>query len=77
MKKPIDVLIINKEADINLSKRRENYALKRDLQAMDQNKAITKRLLLEEESRVKCVKCGKEFSAGEGSKDNQNCPECR
>lgn len=77
MKKTIDVLIINKEKDITLAERREDYARKRDLQALDQNKAITKRLLLEGEARIKCVKCGKEFSAAEGSKDHQECPECR
>ena len=77
MKKTNDVLVNKKEQDVTLAKRREDYALKRDLQALDQNEAISKRLLSEEEAKVKCSKCGKEFSANDGSKVYWECPDCR
>lgn len=45
MKKLADVLVIRKENDESLAQRREEYALKRDLQAREQNEAISRRLL--------------------------------
>ena len=52
MKKLDDVLVIRKEKDESLEQRREDYALKRDLQAREQNEAITKRLLTEKASKA-------------------------
>jgi hypothetical protein len=77
MKKLNDILVVKKEEDKALVKRREDYALKRDLQATEQNEAITKRLISEESAKVKCVKCGKEFSPEDSSSDYLECPECR
>lgn len=77
MKKPIDVPVVNKERDITLVKRREDYALNRDLQASDNNNAITKRLLSEKMISSICVKCGMEFPQLEISGDFRECPACR
>ena len=76
MKKSIDILVARKEEDATLAKRREDYAVKRDLQALENNEAISKRLLSEEVTKVKCEKCGKEFSPGKDSDDSLTCPEC-
>ncbi|MCU0455833.1 MAG: hypothetical protein MUE74_05975 [Bacteroidales bacterium] len=64
MKKLTDVLVLRKEKDESIAQRREDYALKRDLQAREQNEAISKRLLTEKASK-----------AGEaGSSDPQPTP---
>lgn len=72
---PIPVL---REVD-NLAskKRREEYALTRDQQAIDNNEAIKRRFISEEKNLVKCKQCGKEFSAGPEPSDNHICPDCR
>lgn len=63
--------------DLNaLSKRRESYAAKRDLQASEFNLAITKRLEAEAINMIKCDKCGKEFSSGQSTEASQICPDC-
>ncbi len=77
MKKLTDVLVVKKEKDASLAKRREDYALKRDLLAMDYNNAISRRLVSEKEIRVRCMKCGNEFLPEKDSGDYQMCPGCR
>jgi predicted Zn-ribbon and HTH transcriptional regulator len=67
-----------KEEDIAaVNKRRDNYALTRDLQALEFNEAIAKRQLSKGKNLVKCEKCGKEFEAGITSEDSPICPECK
>jgi predicted Zn-ribbon and HTH transcriptional regulator len=67
-----------KEEDIAaLKKRRDNYAISRDLQASEFNEAIAKRLLSQARSPVKCEKCGKEFIAGAVLTESATCPECK
>ena len=77
MKKLTDVLVLKKEKDASLIKRREDYALKRDLLAMEYNNAISRRLVSEEEVLVRCMKCGREFLPEKVSEADQVCPECR
>lgn len=61
MKNLDKVVIFRKEEDISLVQRREDYAVKRDLLASEQNETIKRRIRLEDESKGKCVKCGQEF----------------
>jgi formylmethanofuran dehydrogenase subunit E len=58
--------------------RREEYALTRDQQAMEQNEVIARRIILNVRNIdiVKCDRCGKEFHAGNVS-DQKTCPDCR
>ena len=77
MKKLSDIVVIRKEEDASLAKRRDDYALKRDLLAAEYNDAISRRQILEGEDRARCVKCGKEFVSEKGSTDNKKCPDCR
>lgn len=51
-------------------KRREDYALTRDQQAMDYNEAIARRV-----NSAKCRDCGKEFPSGK--LNDLLCPDCR
>ena len=67
MKKLVDILVIRKEEDKSLEKRREEYALKRDLQARENNEAISKRLLSEGTAKSDSVKCGTEFPSEKDS----------
>jgi hypothetical protein len=77
MKKNNDIPVPGKEDNAAINKRRENYALSRDLLAQDFNKAIAERKDLKEKNLVKCEKCGKEFSAEPDSEDSLICPECK
>ena len=74
-----EILIpLQKEVDfVAANKRRDNYAVGRDLKAMELNAAIITRMQAESRNLVKCEKCGKEFSAGITSKDSMTCPECK
>ena len=77
MKKLSDIVVIRKERDISQAKRRDDYALRRDLLAAEYNDAISRRQILEEEDRERCIKCGKVFVSEIASKDNKKCPDCR
>jgi len=76
MKKEIVIPILKEEDVVAANKRRENYATTRDLQAIEFNDAITKRLLLEAKHPVKCGNCGKEFIVEASFEARANCPEC-
>jgi formamidopyrimidine-DNA glycosylase len=76
MKKNKDISVLKEEDIVAVNRRRENYALTRDLQALEFNEAITKRLLSKARNQVKCEKCGKEFTAVIASEDSFICPEC-
>lgn len=58
-----------------LETRREDYALKRDQNAIDNNQAIARHLIMKGKNIIKCSRCGKEFSAGVVSPENI-CPDC-
>jgi len=76
MDKRIDIPVpgvVNVDA---ANKRREDYAYTRDLQALEYNEAIAKRVLTKARNLTKCEKCGKEFTAETNSEDSLFCPEC-
>ena len=76
MKNPI-IIPLPKEEDIAaLNKRRDNYAATRDLQALEFNDAIIKRMQAEARHLIKCDKCGKEFASGISADTSLTCPEC-
>jgi predicted Zn-ribbon and HTH transcriptional regulator len=77
MKDEIIIPTPKEEDFVAANKRRDNYALKRDLQASEFNGAIASRLLIENKNQLKCGKCGKEFSAGQNLKGDIICPECK
>ena len=77
MKNDIIIPIPKEEDFVAANKRRDKYALARDLQALEFNVAIAARLLSEGKNQIKCEKCGKEFAAGLTSKASQICPECK
>jgi hypothetical protein len=77
MKNDITIQIPKEEDFVAANKRRDKYALIRDLQALEFNEAIVIRLQSEARNQVKCEKCGKEFTAGITSKDSLTCPECK
>jgi len=77
MKKEITIPILKEEDVVAANKRRENYAYTRDLQAMEFNDAISKRLLLEARHPVKCENCGKEYMVDSGTENSVKCPECQ
>ncbi|MGD0582620.1 MAG: hypothetical protein ABR974_06700 [Bacteroidales bacterium] len=77
MKNDIVIPLPKEEDKAAASKRRENYAAKRDLLAIEFNEAIAKRLVSEAKNQIKCDKCGKEFSAVGDSRGSQTCPECK
>lgn len=77
MKNDIIIPILREEDFVAANKRRDKYALARDLQALENNVAIADRLLSEARNLVKCEKCGKEFSADLTSKDSLICNECK
>jgi len=76
MKNDISIPILKEENFVAANKRRDTYAVIRDFQALENNGAITARLLSESRNLVKCEKCGKEFATGITSKDSRICPEC-
>ena len=77
MKNDITIQLTKDEDFVAANKRRDDYALLRDLKALELNEAIATRMLSEIRNQVKCEKCGKEFSAGLTSKDFLICPECK
>ena len=61
MKNEIIIPVLKEEDFVAANKRRDKYAIGRDLQALELNGAIAARLLSESKSHIKCDKCGKEF----------------
>lgn len=76
MKDEIIIPVLKEEDFIAANKRRDTYALTRDMQALEFNQAIVTRQLAEDKNPIKCDKCGKEFEAGLTSKGSLTCPEC-
>lgn len=77
MKNEIIIPLPKEEDFVAANKRRDKYALTRDIQAQELNVAIAARLLSEASNNIKCDKCGKEFAAGTNLTDPQTCPECK
>lgn len=77
MKDEITIPILKEENLVAANMRRDTYAAKRDLQALEFNEAIVTRLLSEKKHRIKCDKCGKEFEAGLASPEILSCPDCK
>jgi rRNA maturation endonuclease Nob1 len=77
MKNNIEIPVPKEEDIIALKKRREDYAVTRDLQALEYNQSIAKRILANIIEQVKCQKCGKEFSHETGSEEVLICPDCQ
>lgn len=76
MKNDITIQILKQEDFVAANKRRDKYALTRDLQALEFNEAIVIRELAEARKKVKCEKCGREFIAGTAIASALTCPEC-
>ena len=77
MKKDIEIPVLKEEDIAAANKRRENYAYTRDLQALEFNDAIAKRLIADAIHQIKCENCGKEFSVESGQEESLTCPECK
>jgi hypothetical protein len=77
MKNEIVIPLPKEEDFVAANKRRDQYALKRDLQASEYNQAIAARLLAEVKLPVKCEKCGKEFTLGISADSEAICSECK
>jgi hypothetical protein len=77
MKNEIVIPVLRQEDFVAANKRRDTYALTRDVQAMETNAAIAERLLTEIRNQTKCEKCGKAFSAGITTESPQTCPDCK
>jgi hypothetical protein len=77
MKNNIDVPIPKAEDTVAAKMRRENYALSRDQQALEFNEAIVKRIKAFNSNNIKCIKCGKEYSAGMDLNNSGLCMDCR
>jgi hypothetical protein len=72
------IIQLTKEEDfVAANKRRDKYALTRDLQALEFNQAIVTRQVADARNQIKCDKCGKEFAAGVTSNDSLTCPACK
>ena len=76
MKNEIDIPLQKEEDFVAANIRRDNYSRIRDLQAWEYNGAIASRLLAQDNTQVKCEKCGKEFKT-ESIQGLLKCPECR
>ncbi len=76
MKDEITIPVPREEDFVAANMRRDQYALKRDLQATEYNQAIAARLLAEVKHPVKCEKCGKEFTSGTLADNAAICSEC-
>lgn len=74
-KKEISIPLTKVEDLAATNLRRENYALKRDLQNSESNEAIAARLRAEIKS--KCEKCGREFVTKNTAEILPLCPDCR
>ena len=77
MKNNISIPVPREEDIVAATRRRESYAATRDLQALEFNEAIAKRMLLEARNQIECEKCGKKFTTETGSEASATCPECR
>jgi Zn finger protein HypA/HybF involved in hydrogenase expression len=77
MKDEIIIPVLKVEDFVAANKRRDSYALTRDLQATEFNGAIAARMLAETRKKTKCGKCGKEFEAPKVQDELVNCPECK
>jgi hypothetical protein len=77
MKDEIIIPVLKEEDFVAANMRRDKYALSRDIQASESNKAIAARLLAQARNRVKCNKCGKEFETGTASAGSLTCPDCK
>jgi DNA-directed RNA polymerase subunit RPC12/RpoP len=76
MKNDITIQLPRQEDFVAANKRRDKYAITRDIQAREFNEAIVTREKAEAKNRVKCEKCGREFNAGTDNTDTHTCPEC-
>jgi len=76
MKKEISIPLLKVEDFVAANLRRDNYALKRDLQNSEFNEAIVTRLRAADTIKIKCEKCGKELAITKSSKASPFCPEC-
>jgi rRNA maturation endonuclease Nob1 len=76
MKNIISIPLPKEEDIAALNKRRDNYAATRDLQALEFNEAIIKRIQAEARHLIKCDKCGKEFASVTTEETSLSCPEC-
>ena len=77
MKKEIEIPVIREENLVAANMRREKYSITRDVQAREFNEAIVARLLSESVKKIKCEKCGKEFSVPKTDESLLKCPDCR
>jgi formylmethanofuran dehydrogenase subunit E len=77
MKNNLVIPVPKEEDKVAATKRRETYAATRDLQAIEFNDAIAKRIIMDAKNKVKCEKCGKEFMAVGDSDGSPTCPECK
>ncbi len=77
MKDEIIIPVLKEEDFVAANKRRDTYALKRDLQAQEFNTAITTRLIADAKNQIKCDKCGKVFDAGDKLNLSLTCPACK
>jgi hypothetical protein len=77
MKDELLIPVPKEEDFVAANKRRDKYAVTRDLQAIEFNGAIAARLLSEKRNQIKCEKCGREFEAGLTITDSPSCPDCK
>ena len=77
MKNEIEIPLIKEEDVIAANMRRDKYSLTRDVKAREFNEAIVTRLLAESSKKIKCDKCGKEFTISSKENELLSCPECR
>lgn len=77
MKDELNIQLPKEEDFVAANMRRDKYALTRDVQALEFNKAIMTRLMSEDKIQVKCTKCGKEFTAEKSFGDSPFCPACK
>jgi hypothetical protein len=77
MKDEITIPIPKEEDFTAANMRRDKYAITRDQQAQEYNRAIALRLQSEaKDLSVKCEKCGKQYAPGTDSKNGPICPDC-
>ena len=77
MKDEITIPILKEEDFVAANKRRDKYALSRDLQALEFNGAIAARLLANDTIHIKCDKCGKEFEQAYSLVPSLTCSTCK
>ena len=77
MKDDLNIQIPKEEDFVAANKRRDKYALTRDIQALEFNQAIVTRLQSEGRNMVKCKNCGKEFAGGPTPEESPICPACK